>query len=158
MVEALAWWGALFATQVMLIGRVDAVELAVAGAAATVGALAACRIRRAVPAAPGTPRARRPRAATLRGVLALPWSLVRGSGVLARDVLHGGGCAAGTRVATLQEGTRTASVALLLAASPDSCVLAITEGPDGEDRVEVHALRRRPSAVERAITGRGRTR
>lgn len=167
-VEIAAWWLVLLAVTVMLISSVGPVELLVAAVAAMGGALAARRTRRAVGL--GWPRGRgAPRAA-----MALPWSLVRGVAVLARDTFGGGKRPGAVRRVLLRPGTGAGWAGLLLAASADICVLTTDEDSDedgngggtrggvgsGRPRtgVRVHALRREPGAVERALGGQGEPR
>ncbi|BBA95547.1 hypothetical protein RVR_447 [Actinacidiphila reveromycinica] len=120
-VEVAAWWALLVALDVVLISSVGPVELLVAAVAAAGGALAARRVRRAVrlgrPHGRGAPRA----------VAALPWSLLRGTAVLARAVLRGGRRPGGVRRVVLRPGTGAGWAGLLLAASADTCVLTVDE-------------------------------
>jgi hypothetical protein len=167
--EVAAWWVLLAALDVVLISSVNPVELLVAAGAALAGALAAHRLRRAVGI--GRPHGR----GALRALAALPWSLLRGSAALAGAVVRGGRRPGGVRRVVLRPGTGAGGAGLLLAASADTCVLTIdedgadgtdgTRGADGTDgtsaaggarqgaAVRVHALRRAPGAVERALTG-----
>jgi hypothetical protein len=164
--EVAAWWVLLAALDVVLISSVDPVELLVAAAAALAGALAAHRVRRAVGV--GRPHGR----GALRALAALPWSLLRGSAALAGAVARGGRRPGGVRRVVLRPGTGAGGAGLLLAASADTCVLTIDEdgahgtGGSGDAdgtaaagavrqgaAVRVHALRRAPGAVERALTG-----
>ncbi|WP_435175247.1 hypothetical protein [Actinacidiphila sp. bgisy145] len=158
--EVAAWWVLLAALDVVLISSVNPVELLVAAGAALAGAMAAHRLRRAVGI--GRPHGR----GALRALAALPWSLLRGSAALAGAVVRGGRRPGGVRRVVLRPGTGAGGAGLLLAASADTCVLTIDEdGADGTDgtsaaggarqgaAVRVHALRRAPGAVERALTG-----
>ncbi|MFJ2956603.1 hypothetical protein [Streptomyces sp. NPDC087270] len=159
--EVAAWWVVMVALTVVLISSVGPVELAVAAVAGLGAAFAARRIRRAVRL--GRPRGR----GAPRALAVLPWSLVRGAAVLARDTCAGGRRSGAVRRVVLRPGTGAGWAGLLLAASADTCVLGTGEGGDGESAenggngdgpapgVRVHALRPEPGAMERAFGGPG---
>jgi len=150
--ETVVWGGALFGVTVVSITSVGPVEVAVAGSAALGGALAARAIRRAAEIVPSGGRG------ALRAAAALPPALLRGCLLLMSATLGGparlGGpdTGPGFRRIVLREGTGPAWAGLVLAASPDTCVI----GMDGvasvdEVTVGVHVLRQEPNVVERAV-------
>ncbi|MEE4546900.1 hypothetical protein V2S66_33660 [Streptomyces sp. V4-01] len=152
-VEVGAWWAVLFAVTVVAVGPLNTVELAVAVAAAAGAALAARWVRLAAGATLGGT------GGAARALALLPWSLLRGCGLLAAAMLGwsrrtGGRPASGApafRRTAMREGTGAGWAGLVMAASADTCVVRATD--DG--LVEVHALGIEPGPVERALTEEG---
>ncbi|MDI2125370.1 Na+/H+ antiporter subunit E [Yinghuangia seranimata] len=156
--ELLLWWLLLTGLYVVLIGPLEALDVAVGAACALGAAVAAGVVRRASSAAWGPGR----RAAL--AVLELPGSVladtVRLAAATGRRLVRPSGRAPGVfRELTLSPGVGPAWAAVLLSASPGVYVVAIApSGPSQRARtIIVHALDRAPGRVERALTdGRSR--
>lgn len=152
--EVSAWAAVLFGVTVVSISSVGPVESAVAGAAALGGALAARAVRRAMADVPAGGRG------ALRAAAVLPWTLLRGLGLLALAAFRGpaalGARGPGIRRIALREGTGPGWAGLVLAASPDTCVIGADRGQDGHGAtVAAHVLRQEPTAAERAVARNG---
>ncbi|MBM9508408.1 hypothetical protein [Actinacidiphila acididurans] len=144
-IEVGTWWAALFGLTVMSISSVGPVDLAVAGAAGGGAAFAARWVRLAAGVTLGGTRG------ALRAVLLLPWSVVRGFGLLVASLLGSAERAPAFRQVAVRGGTGVGWAGLALAASPDTCVVQADD--DGE--VRVHALGSDPGPVERLLTRQG---
>jgi hypothetical protein len=157
LIEFVVWWAALVAVTVVLISSVGTVELVVAAVAAAGAAAAGRRLRRAVgrDVAPGRGRA----GGAGRALAALPWSVLRGTAVLVREVLLGGARRAGFREIGLRPDARAGWTGLLLAASPDTCLIGVSEAeaerrraPAHEgDVLHLHVLRPGPLSGEQGL-------
>lgn len=151
----LAWSVLLLALYAVLISAVSPLEWAVGGGLAVLGGCAAEAVRRAE--RPAVHADRR----TAAALAALPATLLLETAELAaavaRALRHRERVAADAPVGVrLPAGTDTALAAVLLSATPGSCVVDIPDRqPDGEQReLLVHLLGvpdRAPSAVERAL-------
>ncbi|MFG2819617.1 hypothetical protein ACGFX4_09340 [Kitasatospora sp. NPDC048365] len=145
MLEIAMWFAVLLGVTVVSIGSVSPVELVVAGIAALGGALVARRMRRVagvqVAGARGAGRA----------VLALPAAVGRGTAVLVKAVVRPSGRAAVVREVRLAPGADAGWAGVLVAASPDTCVVDV---PDARGLV-VHALGPEPGPVETAVARPG---
>lgn len=148
----LAWTGLLLVLYVVLISAVSPLEWAVGGGLALLGGCAADAVRRAE--RPAVRADRRAAAA----FAALPAALLRETAELAsavvRALLGRGGGSAGDRPVTvrLPAGGDPAVVAVLLSATPGTCVVDIVPGRFPE--LTVHLLggpARGTSPVERAL-------
>lgn len=152
-VEVGAWWAVLCAVTVVSVGPLDTVELVVAAVAAAGAALAARWVRLAAGVTLGGTRG------AARAALLLPWSVLRGCGLLVAALVGAdrlGGKRTGARVpvfrqVTVREGAGVGWAGLVLAAGADTCV--VQAGEDGA--VELHALGSAPGPVERALTEEG---
>ncbi|MFJ8627040.1 hypothetical protein ACIRD3_29965 [Kitasatospora sp. NPDC093550] len=139
--ELLLWWGVLLLLNTVLISSVSPLEMAVGGGIALLGALGAIAVRRASGATPGGP-------ARLAGALwAFPRTLLADTGRLALAVVSPGHRQSGFRTVRLAPGTGPAWAAALLSATPGAYAV---ESADGT--LTVHALGRRVSALEHALT------
>ncbi|MGW7442008.1 hypothetical protein [Kitasatospora sp. NPDC054795] len=145
-VEIVVWCAGLLGLTVVSISSVTPAELAVAGVAAVGGAPAARRMRLAAGA--GFTGAR----CAARSVLSLPRAVVRGLAVLVAAMAHCPETA--VRRVRLKPGADAGWAGVLLAASPDTCVIDVP----GHDEVVVHALRPDAGPVERAVALQGRKR
>ncbi|MCU7826732.1 hypothetical protein [Kitasatospora sp. DSM 101779] len=142
MVEIAVWWGALTGLTVVLISTVSPVELLVAATAALGAAVTARAMRRAAGV-----RWRGGRGAA-RAVLHLPWAVLHGCGTLLAAAVRRPGRAT-VRRTTVQQGTEPGWAGVVLAASPDTCVLDMPH----EDDPLLHTLGGRPGPAEQAVTG-----
>jgi multisubunit Na+/H+ antiporter MnhE subunit len=125
----LCWWGLLFALYLVCISTVSPLEIVVGAAAALLGAVAAEAVRRAE--RPPTDGARRLTAAAA----AFPATLLRETGQLGAAVIRAlrGRPGSGREVTfRLEPGVSPALAAVLLSASPGSCVIDIQDA-DGRD-------------------------
>ncbi|WP_328321476.1 hypothetical protein [Streptomyces sp. NBC_00388] len=151
-VTLLGWWAFLFLLYTVLITSVSQLELAVGAGAAALGAVAAEGLR----------RAEQPRGG-VRGLLAagasLPAALLRECaqllGVVVR-VLAGRPVPGTTATFRLEPGVSPGWAAVLLAASPGSCVVDISKAgsPGTGAELTVHLLGSAVPGVERALPGR----
>ncbi|GAA1392605.1 hypothetical protein GCM10009639_24520 [Kitasatospora putterlickiae] len=147
-VELLLWWGLLLLLYVVLISSVTALEIAVGGGLATLGALGAATTRRAPGATPGG------RAGWARAWWAFPATLLLDTGRLAvlvlRTLRHPRRPTAdgGFHTVRLSPGTGPAWAGALLSAAPGGYAV---EARDGE--LTVHTLDGSASALQRALTG-----
>ncbi|MBD0694169.1 hypothetical protein [Streptomyces sp. CBMA123] len=145
--EITAWFSVLVGVTVVSISSLSPVELLVAAVAALGGAFAARRLRLAANVTPGGTRG------AVRAVVRLPGAILRGSAVLAAALLDQPQTA-GLHRLRLLPGVGAGWAPVLLAASPDTCVLEI-DRPDAVDEVLVHALGRGPGPVERVVAAKG---
>ncbi|MEW1910058.1 hypothetical protein AB0442_16645 [Kitasatospora sp. NPDC085895] len=145
--EIAVWWGALTGLTVLLISTVSPVELLVAATAALGAACAARAMRRAAGV-----RWRGAHGAG-RAVLLLPWAVLRGCGTLLAAAVRRPEDAVLRRTA-VRRGTDPGWAGIVLAASPDTCVLDMPH----EDDPLLHTLDRRPGPVEKTVTDPGERR
>ncbi|MFB7908296.1 hypothetical protein ACFC1T_17845 [Kitasatospora sp. NPDC056076] len=143
LVEIVLWGAVLTGLTVVFISAVSPVEMVVAATAGLGGAFAARRMRMAagVHAVGGS--------AALRALVALPHAVLRGLAVLvaaaAADPTDGA-----VRRIRLRPGAAASWAAVLIAASPDTCVIDVP----GDAEVVVHALRPGSGPVEEAVAGK----
>ncbi|MFF8772590.1 Na+/H+ antiporter subunit E [Kitasatospora sp. NPDC015120] len=147
-VELLLWWGLLLLLYVVLISSVSALEVAVGGGIAALGALGAVAARRASDAAPGG------WTGWARALWAFPATLLSDTGRLAllvlRTLRHPRRRPAdgGFRTVRLAPGTGAAWAGALLSATPGGFVVEARDGV-----LTVHALDATVPALQRALTG-----
>ncbi|MFD5461815.1 hypothetical protein ACFWIQ_03175 [Kitasatospora sp. NPDC127059] len=139
LVEIVVWGAVLTGLTVVLISSVSPVEMAVAGAAALGGGLAAQQMRRAAGVRIAGGRG------AGRALLVLPRAVLRGLAVLVADLVTTP--TAGVRRVRLRPGAAAAWAGALIAASPDTCVIDVPN----DDEVVVHALRPGAGPVEEAV-------
>lgn len=144
------WAVLLLALYVVLISAVSPLEWAVGGGLAVLGGFAADAVRRAE-----HPSVRADRR-TAAALAALPVTLVQDTTQLAvavvRAVRHRNTAADALVAVRLPAGTDTGLAAVLLSATPGTCVVDVAdEQRDGERELRVHLLGAEPSAVERAL-------
>ncbi|WP_344640864.1 hypothetical protein [Kitasatospora cystarginea] len=139
-VESAVRFGVLAGVTVVSISSVSPVELLVAAVAAAGGAFAARRLRLAAGVAPGGAQG------AVRAAVLVPAGVVRGCGVLTSALVSGSRRAGFGRI-LLREGVGAGWAGVLLAASPDTCVVEIPE--PGE--VLVHELGPGPGPVDGVV-------
>ncbi|MEV8098230.1 hypothetical protein [Kitasatospora sp. NPDC085879] len=147
-VETAVWWAALTGVTVVSISTVSPVETLVAATAALGAACTARAMRRA--AGVGWRGARGAGQAVLR----LPWAVPCGCAALSAAVVRRRDDGATVRRTVLREGADPGWAAVVLAASPDTCVLDLPH----EDDPLLHTLDRCPGPVEQAVTDPGERR
>ncbi|MFC0602475.1 hypothetical protein [Streptomyces palmae] len=145
--EITVWGAVLFGLAVVSISAVSPVELAVAGAAASGGAVAARRMRRAAGAEVTGVRG------AARAVPALPRAVLRGLAALVVAVVARP-TGATVRSVRLKPEAHAGWAAALLAASPDTCVIDVPR----EDTAVVHALRPEAGPLEEVVSQAGGSR
>jgi multisubunit Na+/H+ antiporter MnhE subunit len=147
------WAVLLLALYVVLISAVSPLEWAVGGGLAVLGGFAADAVRRAE-----HPSVRADRR-TAAALAALPVTLVQDTAQLAvavgravRGSRHRDTAADAPVAVRLPAGTDTGLAAVLLSATPGTCVVDVAdEQRDGERELRAHLLGAEPSAVERAL-------
>ncbi|MEV6976881.1 hypothetical protein [Kitasatospora sp. NPDC093806] len=152
-VELLLWWGLLLLLDLVLISSVTALEIAVGGAVAALGAVGATAARRTSGATPGG------RAGWARALWAFPGTLLADTGRLAALVLRTLVRRAlrrpdrrppdsGFRQLRLTPGTGAAWAGAVLSTTPGGYVVEVRG-----DVLTVHTLDGSSSALQRALTG-----
>ncbi|MFF3006737.1 hypothetical protein ACFVTF_28505 [Kitasatospora sp. NPDC057940] len=140
LVEIVVWGAVLSGLTVVFISVVSPVELVVAGVAALGGALAAQRMRLAAGVHIAGGRG------AVRALVALPRAVLRGFAVLVA-AMAAAPSAARVRRIRLRPGAAAGWAGVLIAASPDTCVIDVPS----DDEVVVHALRPGTGPVEETV-------